>query len=165
MINEYITLYGKRLYGLCVKLCGNTVDADDLYQETWLKAYEKLTQYDTARSFEGWITGICVNTYRDLLRKRKRSPVFDNFSTTEEKDTQMANVAADKATDYSDLHTAIDRLPEKMRTAVILHYFHGFDEKKTADALKVPIGTVKSRLHQAKKKLRKELADEPDLQF
>ena len=165
MINEYITLYGKRLYGLCVKLCGNTVDADDLYQETWLKAYEKLTQYDTARSFEGWITGICVNTYRDLLRKRKRSPVFDNFSTTEEKDTQMANVAADKATDYSDLHTAIDRLPEKMRTAVILHYFHGFDEKKTADALKVPIGTVKSRLHQATKKLRKELADEPDLQF
>ena len=165
MINEYIALYGKRLYGLCVKLCGNTVDADDLYQETWLKAYEKLTQYDAARSFEGWITGICVNAYRDLLRKRKRSPVFDNFSTTEEKDYAMANVVAASKEDYSDLHTAIDRLPEKMRTALILHYFHGFDEKKTADALKVPIGTVKSRLHQAKKKLRKELADEPDLQF
>ena len=79
MINDYISLYGKRLYGLCVKLCGNTVDADDLYQETWLKAYQKILQYDTVRSFEGWITGICVNTYRDLLRKQKRSPVYNQF--------------------------------------------------------------------------------------
>ena len=82
MINEYISLYGKRLYGLCVKLCGNTVDADDLYQETWLKAYQKLLQYDTARSFEGWITGICVNTYRDLLRKQKMIfPIYTQPST------------------------------------------------------------------------------------
>ena len=165
MINEYITLYGKRLYGLCVKLCGNTADADDLYQETWLKVYKKLAQYDTARSFESWITGICVNAYRDFLRKQKRSPVYDNFSSTEEKDTLLANVAAAEATDYSELHAAIDRLPEKMRTTVILHYFHGLEVTKTATALGIPVGTVKSRLHQAKAKLRKELADEPDLQF
>jgi len=165
LINEYISLYGKRLYGLCVKLCGNTVDADDLYQETWLKAYQKIMQYDTVRSFEGWITGICVNTYRDLLRKQKRSPVYNQFSSTEEKDLLLENVAADANEDFSDLHAAIDRLPEKMRTTVILHYFHGLDEKKTAEALKVPAGTIKSRLHQAKKLLRKELAYESDLQF
>lgn len=165
MINEYITLYGKRLYGLCVKLSGNTVDADDLYQETWLKAYQKLLQFDTARSFEAWITGICVNTYRDLLRKQTRSPVFNNFSSTEEKDILMENVPMEEKGDYTELHAAIDRLPEKMRTTVILHYFHGLDEKKTATALKVPPGTVKSRLHQAKKLLRKELANEYDLQF
>lgn len=165
MINDYISLHGKRLYGLCVKLCGNTVDADDLYQETWLKAYQKLSQYDTARSFEGWLTGICVNTYRDLLRRQKRSPVYDSFATNEEKDTVMANIAATENKDYTDLHNAIDRLPEKMRLTVILHYFHDLDITKTAAALKVPAGTVKSRLHQAKKLLRKELADEPDLQF
>ena len=103
LINEYISLYGKRLYGLCVKLCGNTVDADDLYQETWLKAYQKILQYDTVRSFEGWITGICVNPYRDLLRKQKRSPVYNQFSSTEEKDLLLENVAADAKDDFSDL--------------------------------------------------------------
>ena len=165
MIDQYINQYGRRLYGLCLTLCADKDDADDLYQETWLKAYQKIMQYDTVRSFEGWITGICVNTYRDLLRKQKRSPVYNQFSSTEEKDLLLENVAAETKEDFSDLHTAIDRLPEKMRTTVILHYFHGLDEKKTAEALKVPAGTVKSRLHQAKKILRKELTYESDLQF
>ncbi len=165
MLNQYIEQYGRRLYGLCMKLCKSPAEADDLYQETWLKACQKFSQYDPARPFEAWITGICVNAYRDLLRKRRRSPVFDGFSTTEEKDLIMGAVALPEKEDYSYLHTAIDRLPQKMRTTVILHYFHGLDEARTAEALGIPVGTVKSRLHQAKKKLRKELRDEFDLQF
>lgn len=157
MIDQYITKFGKRLYGLCVTLCANAFDADDLYQETWLKVLRKIEQYDTSKPFEAWLTGICVNTYRDLIRHKKRSPMFDSFTSTEEKDAVFANISQPEKDDYSDLHNAVNRLPEKLRVTVILHYFHDLDEKRTAMALGIPNGTVKSRLNKAKKLLRKEL--------
>ncbi|MFQ9799770.1 MAG: RNA polymerase sigma factor [Clostridia bacterium] len=67
--------------------------------------------------------------------------------------------------DYSYVREAVDRLPEKLRTTVILYYFHGFSEKETAMALHIPPGTVKSRLHKAKRVLKEELSDANDLQF
>lgn len=160
MIDQYIQKYGKRLYGLCVTLCADAFDADDLYQETWLKVLRKIEQYDPSKPFEAWLTGICVNTYRDLIRRKKRNPMFDGFSSTEEKDAAITNVSQQEKEDFSDLHDAINRLPEKMRVTVILHYFHDLDEKRTASALGIPNGTVKSRLNKAKKLLRKELDNE-----
>lgn len=157
MIDQYIAKYGKRLYGLCVTLCADSFDADDLYQETWLKVLRKIEQYDTTKPFEAWLTGICVNTYRDFIRHKKRSPIFDGFTSTEEKDSAFANISQPEKDDYSDLHSAVNRLPEKFRITVILHYFHDMDEKRTAAALGIPNGTVKSRLNKAKKLLRKEL--------
>lgn len=165
MIDQYLQKHGRRIYGLCITLCKNTFDADDLYQECWLKAYQKLYQYDGLRPFEVWMSKICVNTYCDMLRKSKVSHIFDGFHSNEEKDQALANIQQREKEDYSDLHAAIDKLPKKMRMTVILHYFHDLDEKTTADVLGIPIGTVKSRLHQAKKRLRKELKNEPDLQF
>ena len=72
MINYYIEQYGKRLYGLCMTLCASVPDADDLYQETWLKAMKKLDSYNTDKPFEPWITRIAVNTYKDMARRKKR---------------------------------------------------------------------------------------------
>ena len=66
-----IKVYGPRLFGLCMTLCRNQHDAWDLYQETWLRAYERQNQYDSSRTYEGWITAICVNRYRDYLRRLK----------------------------------------------------------------------------------------------
>ncbi|MCM1544667.1 MAG: RNA polymerase sigma factor [Ruminococcus sp.] len=157
MIDQYIYKYGKRLYGLCVTLCADAFDADDLYQETWLKALRRIEQYDPSKPFEAWLTSICVNTYRDLSRRKKRSPMFDGFTSTEDKDKAIADVSQPEKEDFSDLHDAINRLPEKLRITVILHYFHDLDEKRTAAALSIPNGTVKSRLNKAKKLLRKEL--------
>ena len=85
LIDEYIEKYGRRLYGLCITLCADRFDADDLYQETWIKAYKKLHLYDEKRPFEGWLTGICVNTYRDYLRKKKLYDTFNAFGTSDEK--------------------------------------------------------------------------------
>lgn len=165
LIEQYIELHGRRLYGLCLTLCADTFDADDLYQETWLKAYKAMQTYDGSRPFEAWITGICVNTYRDALRRRKRQKIFDGFATSEEKERALCEVVGEEPQDFSDLHAAIDRLPLKMRVTVILHYFHDFDESRTAAVLGIPTGTVKSRLHQAKKRLRKELENESAIQF
>ena len=165
MIDQYIRQYGKRLYGLCLTLCANSFDADDLYQDTWLKAVRNISQYDESREFEPWLTRICVNTYRNRLRRLMKSPIFDAFSSEEEKTAVMENIVAPEAEDYSRLHEAIDQLPEKLRIAVILFYFQDMDVGQTAQALNIPPGTVKSRLSKARKLLKEVLSDETDLQF
>ncbi len=165
MIDQYIQKYGKRLYGLCLTLCANSHDADDLYQETWLKVFRYIDRYDPEREFEGWLTTICVNTYRNSLRRIRRSPIWNGFASDEEKTLVMENITADEPPDYSDLHAAIDRLPEKLRITVILFYFKDMDIIQTAKILKVPEGTVKSRLNKARKLLKEVLTSETDLQF
>ncbi len=163
MLDQYIRTYGNRLYGLCRSLCANTFDADDLYQDTWLKVIKSITQYDPAQPFEPWLTKICVNTYRNALRRLVRSPIFNGFSTAEEKAAALENAAAPEAPDYSDLHHAIDGLPEKLRVTVILFYFQDMDIAATAQVLDIPPGTVKSRLNKARQRLKEALVNETDL--
>lgn len=164
MIDEYINQYGKRLFGLCLSLCANRHDAEDLYQDTWLKVLRRIEGYDPDRPFEPWLTQICVNTYRNELRRLSRSP-FVNFTSNESRDQLFAAIAAPERQDHLDLHRAIDRLPEKLRLTVILFYFREMDVNETAQMLKVPAGTVKSRLSKARKLLKEVLTDGTDLQF
>lgn len=165
MIDQYIRQYGKRLYGLCLTLCANPHEAEDLYQDTWLKVVKNIAQYDPSREFEPWLTKICVNTYRNSLRRFLNSPIFNGFSTTEEKDAVFDCIPTDAEPDYSPLYEAIDRLPEKQRTTIILFYFQDMDIVSTAQILGVPPGTVKSRLNKARRLLKEALIDETDLQF
>lgn len=164
MINNYIRQHGKRLYGLCLRLCANPHDADDLYQETWLKAMRSIERYDPAMPFEPWITRICVNTHKNVLRSIARSPLL-NFSSNEEKERVLLSAPAPEGKDYQPLYDAIDRLPDKLRTTVILFYFRDMDIESTAEVLGVPPGTVKSRLSKAREKLKEVLTDETDLRF
>lgn len=163
MIDSYIAQYGRRLYGLCMSLCANPVEADDLYQETWLRVLRKIHQYDSNHPFEAWLTQICVNLYRDSLRRKKCNPFYDLFSSTEEKDNQLAAVAGEELPDYSTLYEAVKQLPDKLRITVILHYFQELDVNQTAHVLKIPPGTVKSRLSKARKLLKEVLKDDIDL--
>ena len=85
MIDQYICQYGRRLYGLCLTLCADRAEADDLYQDTWLQVVKNISRYDASRDFEPWLTKICVNLYRNALRRLAKSPVLP-FRTNEEKD-------------------------------------------------------------------------------
>lgn len=155
MPDKLIAQYGRRLYGLCVKLCGSEYEADDLYQETWLKVYCKLEKYDKSQPFEHWLTAVCVNCYRDLLRRSKFTKLFAIFPTNEEKDAAMQSIsAAENSAEISELWEAVRRLPEKYRTVIILHYFRGYDIKELSAILKLPEGTVKYRLHKARELLK-----------
>lgn len=165
MINQYIRQYGKRLYGLCLTLCANSFDADDLYQDTWLKVIKNISQYDSTQKFEPWLTQICVNTYRNTLRRIIRSPIFNSFSNEEEKNAVFENTADPVQADYSDLYEAINKLPEKLRITVILYYFQEMDIASVGKILEIPPGTVKSRLNKARKILKEVLTDETNLQF
>ncbi len=162
MIDQYIQQYGRRLYGLCRSLCSNPFDADDLYQETWLRVVKHISQYDPSREFEPWLTCICVNTYRSILRRLAKSPLLD-FSKVEEKDRLLASIPAPEKTDYAPLYEAVGKLPEKLRLAVILFYFQGEDLASAARILNIPVGTAKSRLNKARKILKEVLADEAGL--
>ena len=165
MINQYIRQYGKRLYGLCLTLCANTFDADDLYQDTWIKVVKNIDSYDPSKEFEPWLTRICVNTYRNGLRRLLKSPIFNGFASDEEKQAVMDSVKSPEATDYSYLHEAIDKLPDKLRTTVILFYFEDMDVASVAGVLSIPEGTVKSRLNKARNILKEVLGHETDIQF
>lgn len=165
MIDDYIQKYGKRLYGLCLTLCANSCDADDLYQDTWLKVVKNITQYDANQEFEPWLTRICVNTYRNSLRRLIRSPIFNGFTSEEEKTAVLEQAPAPVASDYSALHASINQLPAKLRITVILFYFQDMDIIAVAQVLSIPPGTVKSRLNKARKLLKEVLTDETDLQF
>lgn len=162
MIDQYIRQYGKRLFGLCMTLCADPYEAEDLYQETWLKVVRNISRYDPAREFEPWLTKICVNTYRNTLRRIARSPVL-SFRDTREKDTMMQSVPAPEKKDYEPLYEAVRNLPEKMRLTVVLFYFEDMDIRSAAEVLGVPPGTVKSRLSKARKLLKEVLGDETDL--
>ena len=164
MIDQYIKLYGKRLYGFCLTLCADTFDADDLYQETWLKAVKNFSQYDSTKDFEPWITKICVNTYRNTLRRITRNP-FIEFKDNEEKDAFLGSIPDTAKEDHLPLYEAIEKLPQKLRLAVILFYFRDMDLASTAQVLNVPVGTVKSRLSKARKLLKEVLTDETDIRF
>lgn len=165
MINQYIRNYGKRLYGLCMVLCANSYEAEDLYQETWLKVVKYIDRFDQSKEFEPWLTKICVNTYRSTLRRISRSPILNSFPSTEEKENLLNSVPAPEQKDYSDLYAAIDRLPEKLRLTVILFYFKNMEITAVAESLGIPPGTVKSRLNKARIKLKEVLTDEADLRF
>ena len=161
-MDQYIRKYGKRLYGLCMTLCADKHEADDLYQDTWVKVLKRFDTYDPSRDFEPWMTRLCVNTYRDRLRRLSRSP-FLNFSSNETKEAFLLTATAPEKEDYSDLYAAIDQLPEKLRLTIILFYFEDMDIEKTAQTLGIPTGTVKSRLHKARIQLKEVLGRETDL--
>ena len=164
LLDSYIAQYGARLYGLCRALTGSAFEADDLYQETWLKALQAIHQYDSNRPFGPWITRICVNTYRSQLRRLSRSP-FLAFRSTQALEDALQSAPTPGAEDYSDLQNAIDQLPEKLRLTVILFYFEDLDVAAAAQALHVPTGTVKSRLHKARAMLKEVLTHGDDLPF
>lgn len=165
MINQYIRDYGKRLYGLCMVLCANSYEADDLYQETWLKAVKYIDRFDKTKEFEPWLTKICVNTYRSTLRRVAKSPIFNTFPTTEDKENIINSIPAPEGEDYSELYAAIDKLPEKLRITVQLFYFRNMEITSVSAVLGIPPGTVKSRLNKARNKLKEVLTDETDLRF
>jgi len=163
-VDHYIRAYGRRLYGLCLHLCDSPHEADDLYQDTWLKVVANIGSYDPARDFEPWLTRICVNTYRNALRRLARSP-FVGFGSTEEHDAALAGVAAPEEApeEYGPLHREVRRLPQKLRLVVVLFYFKDMDVAATARALGIPAGTVKSRLNKARRLLKEALGHEPGI--
>lgn len=159
VFEQYVEDYGKKLSRLCFSLCRNEHDASDLYQDTWLKAYNAYERTDI-HNFEKWLYSICANIYKDDYRKRKRGLQEVAFDSNEHKDAFMASLSSDdefEANDYSELYEAIDRLPEKLKICISLRYFSDLSCAEISSVLEISISAVTTRLSRAIKALAKEM--------
>lgn len=145
-----------RLYGFLQRYHPDRDDCDDLLQETWIRAVSNLDRFDPKRRFSTWLFQIALNLCRDLARK-------DRVRAEYRKDLQemrqgFTDTKAEEKVDAMKAMQAIETLPLEQKEALLLRYYHGVPEAEAAEILGCPRGTVKSRLHQAVKAVRSELA-------
>jgi RNA polymerase sigma-70 factor, ECF subfamily len=145
--------HGRFLYNVAYRLTGNDDDAYDLVQEALLRVRKGLETYQPG-SMEAWLSRIVTNVFLDEVRRRRRRPVE---ALPEDPERLLpSSPGADEATDSlsDDVQAALRRLPEDFRTAVVLCDVVGLSYEEIADALSVPVGTVRSRIHRGRRLLR-----------
>lgn len=157
------------LYGAALRMTRNPSDAEDLVQETMLRAYRSFESFEPGTNLKAWLFRILTNAYINTYRKRQREPrkvsqdeieEFDLYQQLREHDPDFSvtpeNIVLDNLVD-SDIIAAIDDLPEQFRLAVVLSDIEGFSYAEMAEIMGVPMGTVMSRLHRGRKALQKRL--------
>ncbi len=159
--------YGKDIYSFCKHLTNNSLEADDLYQDTFLMAVELKEKIEYSNNPKSYLLSIALRIWKNKKRKfawRKR--IVDVRSIADGQDVDMGESAepsleeriTTKEKDKS-IRMAVSRLPDKFRIVVLLFYMEDLSTAQIAETMKIPIGTVLSRLHQARKILKKELED------
>ncbi len=159
-----------QLYAAGLRMTRNPSDAQDLVQETYVKAFAAFRQFTQGTNLKAWLYRILTNTFINGYRKKQREPYQGTIDELEdwqmggaESTTAMASRSAEaEAIDHlpdSAVKDALQSLPEDFRLAVYFADVEGFSYQEIADMMKSPIGTVMSRLHRGRRMLRELLAD------
>jgi RNA polymerase sigma-70 factor (sigma-E family) len=149
---EYVTSRSRSLLRTAYVLTGNRADAEDLVQAALAKTFLAWDRIEDSGALDGYVRKAMVNTHISWWRRRR----LDEYPTDEVPDRAVVDDAGDAGdSDLQDtLRRAIDRLPQRMRAAVMLRYYEDMTEAEVADALGVSLGTVKSTVSRAVAKLR-----------
>ncbi|MFT8363110.1 MAG: RNA polymerase sigma factor SigW [Sporolactobacillus sp.] len=163
---EMVDDYKNKVYIICFRMVGDRQEAEDLTQETFLRAFRFIGQFDSTRKFSTWLFRIATNLSIDALRRKKPGVSLDaELPGTE--GLALESVLPDKQATpdeqmvQSELEAAvqkeIQRLPEKYRTAIILKYMEDLSLKEISEIMGIPVATVKTRIHRGREMLRKYL--------
>jgi len=164
---EIVQRYNRRIYNICYRFAGSGDDAQDLTQEVFIKMFRTLSSYDVERgAFMTWVTTITRNLLVDHFRKSKQDRLTESLDTTpsEHEDAMPLSEKIEDKAPAADagvqsrearelIHSALQKLSPELREAVILRDLQDMDYKDIAAVLKVPEGTVKSRINRGRAEL------------
>jgi RNA polymerase sigma-70 factor, ECF subfamily len=158
------------LYTAALRMTRNPADAEDLVQETYLKAYRGFGGFAQGTNLKAWLYRILTNTFINSYRSKKRRPQESDIEDVEDlylyrrlgglEGATAGQSAEEQVLEHfteSEIKDALDSLPEQFRIAVLLGDVEGFSYKEIAEILDIPIGTVMSRLHRGRRALQKRL--------
>jgi RNA polymerase sigma-70 factor (ECF subfamily) len=158
------------LYGAALRMTRNAADAEDLVQDTYLRAYRGFVGFQEGTNLKAWLFRILTNSFISTYRKKQRQPqivegpedidewyLFDKLGARNVEDSAESEVL-DRIPDEA-VKAALESLPENFRLPVLLADVEGFSYKEIADIMQTPIGTVMSRLHRGRKALERALWD------
>src|SRR5271155_4455930 len=164
--------YMPSLYSAALRMTRNPSDAEDLVQETYLKAYRAYGGFKEGTYLKAWLYKILTNTFINSYRSKRRRPEETDIEDVGElylyrhlggsQATAAGRTAEEEVLDHitdDEVKAAIEALPDAFRIAVILSDVEGFSYKEIAEITEVPIGTVMSRLHRGRKALQRALAE------
>ena len=159
------------LYRTALRMTRSEADAEDLVQETYIKAFRAREQFTPGTNLKAWLFRILTNTFINTYRRRQAQPEFTELDDVDEfslyrrmSDLKTSSSAGDPESEFlngivdTEVKDALAELPEKFRSVVLLDV-EGFSYKEIAEMLDIPIGTVMSRLHRGRKFLQKRLLD------
>jgi len=168
---ELVLRHQTQIYRVAYRLTGNHNDAEDLAQEAIVEAFRAFDRYQPGTYFDRWLYRIMSRTYIDTVRRRNRRPVVSLDAPMGGEGDPLVTVMGDSSQDPQQMtetfdldgivQVALDGLPQEFRTAVVLADIEGLSYDEVAQALRCPVGTVRSRLHRARQMLREALG--PDL--
>jgi len=160
--------YAPKLYSAALRLTRNPADAEDLVQDTYLRAWRSFGTFQEGTNLRAWLYRILTNSFINKYRAKQRRPVEDGIDNVEDLylykriNTLSAALSSRSAEDTMfDLFTddevkgALEALPENFRIPVLLADVEGFSYKEIAEMLDIPVGTVMSRLHRGRKGMHK----------
>lgn len=158
-----VARYSRHVYTIAYRMAGNDADAKDLVQEAFVRVYRAMNRIDPAANLEGWLYRIVTNLFIDMLRRRPKARIESlDVPVTTPKGGEVPREIADATADpsalvdqqlESDVQQALMALDPDLRAVVVLSDIEGQAYEEIAGALRIPIGTVKSRLHRARKAL------------
>ena len=150
-----------RIYNLCYRMMRNQQDAEDMLQESMLKAWRKLKSFRQSSSFSTWLHRIAVNTCLDAIRKRKEKKA--SIEEMAEYGRQIEDTDSgsfdERAAERQAIEDALSRLKERDRVIIVLRDVQGYSYEEMAQILECPMGTVRSRLSRARSAMVRILSD------
>lgn len=171
---QLVRAFQDRLYSFALRLCGNREDAQEVAQDSFVRAYRALKTYPVERilalALQAWLYRITLNVARNRMRRKRVSQVsIENGGAAgeaarrawESPDDPSArpDFRLEQAEQRADIASLVSTLPERYRSAIILRYVEGLSLDEVADVLKQPLGTTKSNVHRAVNMLRRAITD------